>query len=140
MNTGNELHARLRALLTEMSRRDNGVGSHDVSGYTVAYVGQTASVMVRRGQLHRGKTAHHNVRFFSTAEAARAWERSEFATASNVARNASASVTHAPPGGRGKHQRAWWPADAQPVFTADTVYTYGASPGQAYRTNTHQED
>lgn len=138
MNPGNALHDRLKAVLLELSKRPNGFGNHDVSGYTVAYVGQTATVMARRGLLFKGRTSYHNVRFFDTAEAAAAWERSENRAASDVGHSARASVTHAPTG-RAKHQRAWWPADAEPVFTPATIYTYGASPGQAYRTNTHSE-
>lgn len=98
----------LNQTLRTLAARPNGVSGSEVAGFARNTVARALYKLYDKGELHRVHLGHKWVRFFADAAAAQA-------------------CAHAP-----------WPADAEPVHTAATKYTYAAPPpARPLRTNTH---
>jgi len=131
MSNANPQAHKLMQLLHELSKRAEGVGSADISGYRVADVNNATTRMVARAELFRCKLSHKCVRFFNTAAAAEAYGRT------HRGRSTSGTATATNKGMRSNAQRAWWPADAPEHYTKATKRTVGQPMPQPTRTNTH---
>lgn len=87
--------------------------------------------LVLQHRLYRCKVSYKDVRYFTTPELAEQL-------------NAKRALTITPSEHRGvtihshKDKGGWGPDDPM-HFTEKTIYTYGVSPTQSYRTNTHSE-
>lgn len=112
----------LHRLLVEMARSARGYSTSEVPGHDVDEVGRATCDLKRWGYVHGGKRGHRTVRYFATAEAAKAW-------ADAGVRPATTRIPVA---------RAPWGPGVEAVTTPQTKYTWCPSPTVApLRTNTY---
>lgn len=104
----------LRNLIRRMAGRMTGLGTDEVIGYDRGPVGRLCNKLAARGELHRAKLGHKEVRFFTNPVF-----RDAFMMEVEAARKEQAAAMHAAAladDGR----RAPWPDDA-PVVVPDHV-------------------
>mgnify|MGYP006958840695 CR=1 FL=1 len=134
MNKSNPRFDALCILLLKLAARPDGVGTSEISGHTVEYVGNCLHRMLKKGQVFRGKLGHRSVRFFSTQAAAESWEARSRPPTTRLSATASAMKLGTTRGGK-----AWWPADAPMNITENTIRTYAEPLGPPVRTNTYAD-
>lgn len=127
----------LRQHVKALAQRDCGVSYAEVTGFATAQVSSALWRLKTDGEVFAAKISHRNVRYFGTPEAARSFEAKHRQASGANGTAASYSGQHI--GTAGKHQRAWWPADAPMVITEKTKVTKAAAPEQPRKTNTHTE-
>lgn len=130
-------HTSLRRHVKALAQRECGVAYAEVTGYATSQVTQALWRLKTEGEVFAAKLSHKSVRYFGTPEAAQAFERANRKTAASNGTAASYSGRHI--GAAGRHQRAWWPADAPMVITEKTKVIKAPAPAEPTKTNTHTE-
>lgn len=122
----------LRMLVKRLASRADGVCAAEVTGFRATQIRAAIWHLKQAGVLHAATLSHRVVRYFDDAARAAKYER--------LHRRAPATPTTTL-GKRNnpahKALRAWWPADAPMVITAETKITVAKMPELPLRTNTH---
>jgi hypothetical protein len=102
----------ITALLRELCKRPQGVTTDDPAFGGVAFetIGNAITKLVRRGEIFRAKVSHKNVRYFNTADRAKAFLERASAAKQIIINPARSRM---PPG---------WD-EAQPTRTDKTIFT-----------------
>lgn len=122
----------LRMLVKRLASRADGVCAAEVTGFRATQIRAAIWHLKQAGSLHPATLSHRVVRYFTdaqrTAEYERLHRRAPATPTTTLDRRNNPSH---------KALRAWWPADAPMVITADTKITVAKPLPQPVRTNTH---
>ena len=125
----------IREHVLMLAGRPCGVAVSEISGFTAEASSMALYRLRKIGKVYAARISHRRVRYFTDATVAAAYEKAHKSGGSDAgpANHTGRMVTM-----NAKHQRAWWPADAEPVITSETKITIAPPPPEwSTRTNTH---
>lgn len=127
----------LRQHVRDLAARPGGVSYAEVTGFATSQVSSALWRLKTDGEVFAAKISHRNVSYFADPIAAKRYEAEHREKGDRNGTPMSYTGQHI--GHAGKHQRAWWPADAPAVITSSTKITIAPPPPTPTKSNTYTE-